>query len=228
MRNTEHLNHENQLELNKHDLRKSWKIMKEIIGKQSNFDKNNFEYIIEGSLTKDPELISEAFNNYFTEIGPKLASKIKKGINPMSYLSSNIENSMFLPHIDENEISTIIKNIKNGSPGWDNLPPVLFKSCISSFIKPLTYIVNKSFESGIFPDLLKLAKIVPIFKSGDKKIISNYRPTSVLTFFSKIFERAISKYLLAFLDSNNTRYKFQVGFRKKYSASHAIISLLKE
>ena len=133
---------------------------------------------------------------------------------------------MFLPHIDENEISTIIKSIKNGSPGWDNLPPILFKSCISSFIKPLTYIVNKSFKSGIFPDPLKLAKIVPIFKSGDKKIISNYRPISVLTFFSKIFEKAISKYLLAFLDSNNTLYKFQFGFRKKYSTSHAIISIV--
>ena len=78
MRDTERLYHENQLELNKHDLRKSWKIMKEIIGKQNNSDKNNFECIIEGSLTKDTELISEAFNNYLTEIGPKLASKTKK------------------------------------------------------------------------------------------------------------------------------------------------------
>ena len=78
MRNTERLYHENQLELNKHDLRKSWKIMKEIIGKQSDYDINNFECLIDGSLSKDPELISEAFNNYFTEIGPKLASKIKK------------------------------------------------------------------------------------------------------------------------------------------------------
>ena len=79
IRNTERRYHENQPELNKHDLRKSWKIMKEIIGKQIDSDKNNFECIIEGSLTKDPELISEAFNNYFTKIGPKLASKIRKG-----------------------------------------------------------------------------------------------------------------------------------------------------
>ena len=57
-------------------------------------------------------------------------------------------------------MSTIIKNIKNSSPGWDNIPPVLLKSCITSYIKPLTYIVNKSFE------------------------------TSVLTFFSNSFEKA--------------------------------------
>ena len=78
MRNTERLYHENQLELNKHDLRKLWKIMKVIIGKQSDYDINNFECLIDGSLSKDPELISEEFNNYFTEIGPKLASKMKK------------------------------------------------------------------------------------------------------------------------------------------------------
>ena len=228
MRNSERVYYENQLELQKHDLRKSWKIMKEIIGKVNEPDENNFECIIEGSLTKDVQQIAKAFNNYFTEIGPNLASKIISRVNPMSYISSSIENSMFLPHIDETEISTIIKNIKNSSPGWDNIPPVLLKSCITSYIKPLTYIVNKSFETGMFPDPMKLAKIVPIFKSGDKKIISNYRPISVLTFFSKIFEKAISKYLLEFLDSNNTLYKYQSGFRKKFSTSHAIFRLLKK
>ena len=139
-----------------------------------------YSYLIEGSLTKDVQQIAKAFNSYFTEIEPNLASKIVSRINPMSYISSNIENSMVLPYIDETEISTIIKN---SSPSWDNIPPVLLQSCITSYIKPLTYIVNKSFETGIFPDPMKLAKMVPIFKSGDKKIISNYRPISVLTFF---------------------------------------------
>ena len=157
--------------------------MKEIIGKVNKSDENNFECIIEGSLSKDVQQIANAFNNYFTEIGPNLASKIISRVNPMSYISSSIENSMFLPYIDETEISTIIKNIKNSSPGWDNIPPVLLKSCIISYIKPLTYIVNKSFETGMFPDPMKLAKIVSIFKSGDKKIISNYSPISVLTLF---------------------------------------------
>ena len=90
----------------------------------------------------------------------------------------------------------------------------------------MTYIVNKSFESDIFPDPLKLAKIVHILKSGDKKIISNYRPISVLTFFSKIFEKAIiSKYLLAFMIQTIHYINFSMVFGKKYSTSHAIISI---
>ena len=152
MGNSECLYYENQLELQKHDLRKSWKIMKKIIGKVNESVENNFESIIEGSLTKYVQQIAKTLNNYFTEIGLNLASKIVSWIHPMSYISSNIENSMFLPYIDETEISTIIKNIKNSSPGWDNIPPVLLKSCITSYIKPLTYIVNKSIETGIFPD----------------------------------------------------------------------------
>ena len=131
----------------------------------------------------------------------------------MSYISSNIENSMVLPYIDETEISTIIKN---NSPGWDNIPPVLLKSCITSYIKPLTYIVNKSFETGIFSDPMKLVKMVPIFKSGDKKIISNYRPISVLTFFSKNFEKAIPKYLLEFLHSNKLYINFNLVSAKSF------------
>ena len=225
MRNSERLYYENQLELQKHDLRKSWKIMKEIIGKVNESDENNFECIIEGSLTEVVQQIAKAFINHFTEIGPNLASKIISRVNPMSYMSSSIENNMFLPYIDETEISTIIKN---SSPGWDNIPPVLLKSCITPYIKPLTYIVNKPFETGISPDPMKLAKIVPIFKSVDKKILSNYRPISVLTFFSKNFDGAISKYLSEFLDSNNTLYKYQFGFRKKFSTSHAIISIVEK
>ena len=110
MRNSERLYYENQLELQKHNLRKSWKIIKEIIGKVNESDENNFE-CIKGSLTKDVQQIAKAFNDYFTEIGPNLASKIISRINPMSYISSNNENSMFLPYIDETEISTIIKKI---------------------------------------------------------------------------------------------------------------------
>ena len=70
----------------------------------------NFEANFYQQLTKDVQQIAKAFNNYFTEIGPNLASKIISRVNPMSYISSSIENSIFLPHIDENEISTIIKN----------------------------------------------------------------------------------------------------------------------
>ena len=105
-----------------------------------------------------------------------------------------------------------------------NIPAPIFKPFIKEYIKPLTYVINKSFESDKFPNLLKFAKTIPIFKSGGKSMVSNYRPISVLSVFAKVYEKIMANHLLE-KNSNNTLYKFQFGFRKHFSTSHAIISL---
>ena len=217
--------YEEQLELNKNDLRKAWKTIKEVIGKNNSTENTTLEYIVNGSKTKDPILISNAFNNYFIDIGATLASKIKSNISPMTYLTQS-PNSIYIPEIAIMEVENIIKKLKHSSPGWDDLPVSIFKEQVQLYIRPLTYIINESIRNGIFPDELKLAKIVPIYKSGDKALPSNYRPISVLSFFSKVFEKIMYKHLLHFIDSHNLLYKFQFGFRQQYSTSHAIITLV--
>ena len=105
---------------------------------------------------------------------------------------------------------------------------LLFKQCLKHYIKPLTYLINSSFESGTFPEELKLAKVIPIFKSGDKQDISNYRPISILSFFSKVFAKTMYNHLISFIDANKILYKYQFGFRKSHSMNHAIISLVEK
>ena len=83
-----------------------------------------------------------------------------------------------------------------------------------------------SLMEGIFPSQLKLAKDVPIFKSGESDKVTNYRPISVLSFFLKIFEKIMYNYVINFMDKNNTTYKYQFGFRKNHSTQHAIITLV--
>ncbi len=119
-----------------------------------------------------------------------------------------------------------MRELRNSSPGWDDLPAMTFKPVLEHFSKPLTFIINQSIREGIFPDCLKIAKIVPIYKTGDKSLISNYRPISVLTFFSKVFEKIMYNYVLDFINTHNILYKFQFGFRKQHSTSHAIITLV--
>ena len=76
---------------------------------------------------------------------------------------------MFIPYITENEIIEVAKSLKNSSPGWDSIPANIAKPSIEYYIKPLTRLVNSSFQNGIFADELKIAKVIPIFnKSGDK------------------------------------------------------------
>jgi hypothetical protein len=93
---------------------------------------------------------------------------------------------------------------------------------------PLTHVFNLSFRQGLVPDQLKIAKIVPIFKSGDPLLIDNYRPISLLSNFSKVLEKIMCNRLTQFLTDNKILSNSQFGFRRKHSTIHPIIHLLNE
>ena len=141
---------------------------------------------------------------------------------------NNCNNSIVIPPITIAEVKQTILSMKNSSAGWDDFPALVAKQSIDSYIEPLTCLINRSFADGIFPNELKLARIVPIFKSGDCAVLSNYRPISILTFFAKVFEKLLYKYLLDFFDANHLFYRHQFGFREKHSTQQAIISLVEK
>ena len=84
---------------------------------------------------------------------------------------------------------------------------------------------NLSFMTGVFPSVLKTAKVIPVFKKDSKLDYSNYRPISLSSNVEKILEKLIYKRLYTFLNSNNIIYNFQFGFRQQYSTSHALINM---
>ena len=106
------------------------------------------------------------------------------------------------------------------------IPVFIAKQCIYNYVVPLTYVINMSLMHSIFPSELKLAKVVPIFKSGESDKVHNYRLISVLSFFSKIFEKIMYNNVVNFMDKNEAFYKYQFGFRKSHSTHHAIITLV--
>ena len=93
--------------------------------------------------------------------------------------------------------------------------------------KPLTHIVNNSFKSGVFPDSLKTAKVIPIHKAGDKSDVKNKRPVSILNCFSKVFEKAIHQRLSKFLESHQLIKNCQHGFRRNRSTESAVLDFVK-
>ena len=95
--------------------------------------------------------------------------------------------------VTANEIKNIIKSLK--LKNYDEIPPRILKVSLPNIISPIIYFCNKAMSSGIFPTWLKFSQIVPIFKKGDKDKLTNYRPISLLTAFSKIFEKVIYKRL---------------------------------
>ena len=169
--------------------------------------------------------IANAFNDYFVSIGAELSKNITSTIDPLSFVTP-IQNSMFMPELSENEVKTVILDLNNSAAGWDNFPTFVAKKCVDGYLTPLTKIINKSISQGIFPSELKLARVIPIFKSNDKQNISNYRPISILTFFSKVFEKILHNNIYKYMERNKTINENQFGFRKGHGTQHAIISLI--
>ena len=101
----------------------------------------------------------------------------------------------------------------------------MIKKVAPAIILPLTFIFSLSFESGIIPQDLKLAKVIPLYKADDPSVFSNYRPISILPCFSKILEKLVYARILKHLDANNILYEHQYGFRKSRSTYMALLHL---
>ena len=102
----------------------------------------------------------------------------------------------------------------------------VIKATYKSFLSPLTHVLNLSIQKGFFPDTMKVAKVVPIYKAGDPMAISNYRPVSILPIFSKLLERLMYNRLISFIDNNKLLYKYQFGFREGHGTNMALITLM--
>ena len=192
-------------------LHKTWGVLRVIIGKDAYNLKSKLKFQVNDKFVTDSLEIANSFNEFFVSIGPKLADNILSTTNPLSNVN-NCTNSIVIPPVTIAEVSQTILSMKNSSAGWDDFPARVAKQSIDSYIEPLTCLINRSFADGIFPNELKLARIVPIFKSGDCTVLSNYRPISILTFFAKVFEKLLYKYLLDFFDDNDIFYQHQFGF----------------
>ena len=172
--------------------------------------------------------MAEIFNTYFSQIGNNLAENIPPSTRPFQdYLGIPNPNSIFFTPTHPGEILDIINNLKmKKSAGFDGIDNYLLKSIAPQIVDPLAYIFNLSLTTGAIPDIMKTAKVVPIFKKGNSQLTSNYRPTSLLTSLSKILENIVYKRTISFFNDHEVFNNSQFGFRKNHSTTHAILSLV--
>ena len=131
-----------------------------------------------------------------------------------------------LRNVDYDEILQLLGQIKTSkSCGPTSIPNNLLKNHKGEFANILVILINKSLSEGTFPELLKLANVIPIYKKKDKFLCSNYRPISLLSNLSKIYEKVFHKQLYEFLEQNNMLYERQFGFRSKHSTDHALLAI---
>ena len=204
-----------------------WKNINSLLRPNCN-EQTNSEFLDCGSTITDPKEIAIGFNNFFTNIGRKIADSIPAvAESPSLFLRSKITDSIFFHPTDVYEIKGIISNLKhNSSPGLDCIFPAAIKAS-SNFIAPiLTTLINFSLEECMFPENLKNAKVIPIFKDQNSKLFSNYRPISVLSVFSKIYEYVIKNRLSVFFNKHNVLVDNQFGFREGHSTYMPVTSLV--
>ena len=107
-------------------------------------------------------------------------------------------------YVSSKEIEDVTKSLKTkNSHGYDEISTKILKCSIYYISSPLSYICNRMLASGIFLTRLKFAEVTPIFKKGDKNATSNYRPISLLTSFSKIFEKVIYNIIFYHINHNH-------------------------
>ena len=166
---------------------------------------------------KGQNQIAEKLNEHFVSIGPKRASKleVKPDDDPIKYLHPTDSNQKFsFKLMSEESMLRSLKMLKSGkAPGPDGVPTNLVKDAAKFIAK------------GIVPDVWKLAKITPIFKTGARNEKNNYRPISVLSVFAKLFEKIVHDQLSDFLLSNRKLTMSQFAYRKLHSTITSLISV---
>lgn len=221
--------HYNQLiATSKNRIKTSWNIIRNVFHKhtRSNYMPSSFKMDNKDIQFKDA---ADVFNDYFLNIADNLQTHIDNMNSPLRLLKNAYQTvfpSMGVIPVTKGEIINTICSLKSKkSSGYDGISSKILKLCSMAISEPLSYICNMSIMTGAFPDRLKYAVIKPLYKKGDKVDITNYRPISMLTVFSKVLEKTMYHRLNQHLQVNNILVQEQFGFRKDLSTDHAAFSL---
>ena len=170
-----------------------------------------------GILTENPSEIANCLNDHFSAIGGLMAQEIESNSSntkdPISYIRGDVDRSMFMNFTNSSEISESICKLQNKkSSGHDLISNCILKSTNLSISPYLELLFNTCIYHGIFPDIFKIAQVIPLHKGGDKDDCNNYRPISLLPAIGKLFEKLISHRLSEHLESHNILSHHQFGF----------------
>ena len=215
----------NRILEHKNDRKKTWEVINELRGKGKKSLKPCF--MIDNQKIVDRRIIANEFNKYFNSIASKLNESIADteisemhAISFEDYLAPPNPNSIFLQDCCSSEILEIVQQLDNNKSS--DIPIRIIKKSVHIFAPILSNYFTLLMSKGIFPDVLKVGKVTPIFKKGSPDNLGNYRPVSTLPIFGKLFEKIIYSRVYSYALSQNILNKNQFGFRKSHSTSHAV------
>ena len=219
-----------QCRQHKSNSKKLWQTINHVIRKTNNKSEVIEKLKIDNITEHRGEVIAEELAKYFSTVGKVFANKIGPSVkSERDYLNSIpvSTKSIFLAPVTTTEINRIITNMMpKTSSGIDEINNKLLKEIKSVVLVPLEQIFNLSLERGVFPERMKIAKVVPLHKGKSKEHANNYRPISLLLTISKVLEKVVYSRVYEFLTNTGQLYVSQYGFRKKHACEHAVGELV--
>lgn len=209
------------------DQKTVWRNIDHVLGRKPERD-DCIKLTIDGQLTTHGPAVADKFNEFFCAIGPQLASSISsnRDINKFGTLT-RVNQSIFLRPATVQEVILKINKLNiNKTPGYDGIPAFFVKTHHDIFAPLVADIFNESIASGSYPEKLKVARVVPVHKSGNKTEVNNYRPISILSVLSKLFEQLLADRVSTFLNDRKVIYDHQFGFRSGSSTWTAASELV--
>ena len=198
----------------KNSTKKLWQTVNSLSGTNVRSTKTA-SLIIEDKILTKPDEIAEAFNNHFADIASVLEQKLPQAtIDPLTLMRGRYDEPMANPEATIQDFITIVKSLKNKKCNIDDYSPQILKDNANLLAQPVISIFNQSIREGKFPQSLKSARIMPIYKKGPKSNVNNYRPISLLNIFSKIFEKLMKLFLINYIEDCDIISPCQFGFQK--------------
>ena len=221
--------YKDHFEKRKGNIKLTWKGINDLLGKSNKDSEFPSHLIHNGKIVKDDADIAESFNDFFINIGPALAKEIKTSstCSYKTFLKEKINCNFNFKTVNSDIVKKVIGSLKSkASSGHDGISSSLIKEAKDQISNIITLIINQSISTGIFPDKLKVAKVIPVYKKDDNHVPGNYRPISLLPAISKIFEKVVYNQIYEYLNENKLLYTSQYGFRKKHSTELAAMEFI--
>ena len=209
------------------DGRKVWKTVNSVLRPNNQQPELPSKITVDGETLTEPAQVAKALCTFFAKIGEKTANTaLPPRKSYRDFLGPACVKSMALIPVTSTDVSMIVKGLRGASAsGFDRVHTKVLKAVLPSVVQPLTHLVNLSLETGVFPSLLKKARIIPLHKGGPQDDPSNFRPISILSVFSKVFEKPMKNQLYSFLEAKGFLNQRQFGFRPGHSTEDALASL---
>ena len=206
-------------------MKKTWKSINQCLNRNP---KSKKIVLIKDANNKDIDAkdMADAFNEHFINIGSNLVQQLSQSHFPPEYYINRVDKMFTFRAISEEEVLTLLLNMStNKATGTDQLSIKLVKLAAPLITHAMTVMFNKSIALGTFPCEWKISKVTPVYKSGVREVMNNYRPISVISIVAKAVEKLVYNQLYEYFMNIDMLTTSQHSFRPNHSTVSAMLEI---